>query len=48
MFILGLLTVSVALSQLPAGPWLYPLDALAVALLAAGAVRSARILGLGH
>ena len=42
-FIMGLLGVSVALSLLPDGPWLIPLDAIAGGLLLAGLVRSVEV-----
>jgi hypothetical protein len=42
-FILGLLGASVALSLLPDGSWLIPLDAVGASLLVAGLVRSAQV-----
>ena len=42
-FIIGLLGVSVALSLVPDGPWLIPLDAIAGGLLLAGLVRSVQV-----
>jgi hypothetical protein len=40
----GLLGASVALSLLPDGPWLLPMDLIAIGLLVAGTIRSAQVL----
>ena len=43
-FFAGMLVMSVALLLLPNGPWLLPLDLIAIGFLVAGAIRSAQVL----